>query len=121
MQEKHLFYKRCNYYYYSRVDTFGRLFDILVIGLGIFKPSLLQTDHSKTWIDTTIKERKKIKIIQDCVFMGTRMIEERKEEFLTAEAIAKPPYMKCFFISQKSLDAFIADILMPLLQISRKC
>ena len=59
---KTLFYKRCNYYYYSRVDTFGRLFDILVIGLGIFKPSLLQTDHSKTWIDTTIKERKKIKI-----------------------------------------------------------
>jgi len=114
---KTLFYKRCNYYYYSRVDTFGRLFDILVIGLGIFKPSLLQTDHSKTWIDTTIRERKKIKIIQECVLMGRAMIEERKEEFLTAETIAKPPYMKCFFISQKSLDVFIEDILMPLLQL----
>ena len=35
---KNLFYNRCNYYYYSRIATFGRLFDILVLGLGLFKP-----------------------------------------------------------------------------------
>ena len=113
---KTLFYNKTDFYY-SRVSTFDRLFNILVIGLGLFKPSLLQTEGSKTWIDTTIRERRKIKIIQECISMGRTMIEERKEEFLTDETIAKPPYMKCFFISQKSLDAFISDILMPLLRL----
>jgi hypothetical protein len=114
---KNLFYNRCNYYYYSRIATFGRLFDILVLGLDLFKPELLQVNSTKIWGETTIKERKKIKIIQDCVFMGTRMIEERNEEFLNAEVKSKPPYMKCFYISQKSLDTFISDILMPLLKL----
>jgi len=113
---KNLFYNKCNNYHYARVATFGRLFNILVIGLEIFNPSVLQVDSNKTWNYST-KERIKLKIIKDCVFMGTKMFEERKEEFLTTTVKSSPPYIKCFYISQQSFAAFIKEILIPLLKL----
>ena len=113
---KNLFYNKCNNYHYSRVATFGRLFNILVIGLEIFTPSALQVNSNKTWNYST-RERIKLKIIKDCVFMGTKMFEERKEEFLTTTVKSSPPYIKCFYISQQSLDTFIKEILIPLLKL----
>ena len=111
---KTLFYKKCNNYYYARVSSFDRLFDILVIGLGIFKPELTQTSENM-WDNTREKERRKIKIIQDCVFMGKQMLNERKNEFFQAEVNCSPPYMKCFYITQKSIEVFITEILLPML------
>jgi hypothetical protein len=113
---KTLFYKKCNNYYYARVGTFDRLFDIIVIGLGIFQPALMQGSEN-TWDNVRMKERKKLKIIRDCIWMGKEMIRERETDFFKAEVKADPPYMKCFYISQKEFDNFITDIVMPLLKL----
>ena len=111
---KTLFYKKCNNYYYARVSSFDRLFDLLVIGLGIFRPELTQAQEN-TWSNSREKERHKIKIIQDCVFMGKQMLDERKDEFFQAEVNCSPPYMKSFYIAQNSIEPFIVEILIPLL------
>ena len=42
-------------------------------------------------------------------------IDERKDEFFQAEVSCSPPYMKCFYIAQNSIEAFITEILIPLL------
>ena len=41
--------------------------------------------------------------------------DERKDEFFQAEVSCSPPYMKCFYIAQNSIEAFITEILIPLL------
>ena len=114
---KTIFYKKCDHYYYSRVKTFGRLFDILVIELGIFKPELTQVPKN-IWNDSCQNERLKMKIIRDSIWMGLDMLNERADEFFNLKEV-KPelPLMPCFYITQKSIDAFINEILIPLLKL----
>ena len=119
--KKTIFYKKCDLYYYSRIASFTRLFELLVIGLKVFNPKLLQKTDYFVPKDVMKKERKKIGIIKQCARMGEQLIQENYDFFCKEESAIHMPYKKCFHITQKAFEPFIKIILTPLLKLVDRC
>jgi|MDTF01.1.fsa_nt_gb hypothetical protein len=111
-----IFYKKCNLYYYSRTQSFTKLFGMLVIESKVFNPKFLQELNN---IERTKKERNKIEVIDQCSKMGEQIMKENKD-FFRAEKGPDITYKKCFYITQKSFDSFII-ILISLLKLVKRC
>jgi hypothetical protein len=116
-----IFYTKCDLYYYCRISSFAKLFNILTLRLKVFNPELLQQSNKFVPVETMKRERDKIAIIKQCVKIGEQMLEENHDFFCQAEIPIQMPYKKCLYITQKALDPFLNLILTPLLSLVESC
>tara|TARA_B110000046_G_scaffold185849_1_gene229813 strand:+ start:3540 stop:3935 length:396 start_codon:yes stop_codon:yes gene_type:complete len=93
-------------YFNSRIVSFRRLLLVLVIDMGILNTHKLQNPRNQ---DIEL-ERKKITLFEEAVKIGEKELKKNKE-FYTPVLDNKDGF---FYITTKSLDRFITDIVLPL-------
>ena len=107
-------------FFYSRQSNFRKIFEILVLKLGIVQPEILQSINT-IWRDIDNEEREsernKLEIIERAIKMGEYLIEENRNILFKSKKAPNFTLSKFFHISQEGKEFFIKQILLPLLRI----
>jgi hypothetical protein len=104
-----LFFSTDKQFYYTYINTFDKLFRLLVFKLNIIQPCLLQ-DSNQCGV-----ERNKLVLMEQAILIGERMILENNEELFGG---SPNKYMSHFFYIRKDCkDMFLNNILLPLLNL----
>lgn len=116
-----LFYSPSKSYYLCRIKTFGQLFNIICIKYKIFNPELIQKNTHKYIKNKYIinekrnEEIKKIKLIEKCIIMGNKLLNERSDYFMKQTSPDEIKTCNNFYITSSSFNDFITKIILPLL------
>ena len=94
-------------YLNSRLVSFRRLLLVLVIDMGILNTHKLQNPRNQ---DIEL-ERKRITLSEEAVKIGEKELKKQKEFYTPGFDNMDDEF---FYITTKSLDRFITDIVLPL-------
>lgn len=97
-------------YLNSRIVSFRRLLLVLAIDMGIINTERLQDPRSQ---DVEL-ERKRITIFEDAVKIGEKELKNNYDFYFKANTPVFDKMGGFFYISTKSFDRFVTDILSPL-------
>lgn len=98
-------------YLNSRLVSFRRLVLVLVIDMGILNTRRLQDPRSQ---DNEL-ERKKITKLEKAIKLGEKELKNNHKLYFEANVPVFDNIREFFYITTKSFDRFVTDIIVPLI------